>query len=607
MQYPKLYETASSRQTVEVFGGYNHNLRIADGEFFDMENLTSDHYPVLSPRQRRGVYAQAAAPAGLIGKDALCYADGEDFYINGYKIEDFTLCTGCDTCIHGTGCPQYAQDKTHCPKQLVSMGAYVIILPDKKYINTQDLTDRGDIEASFTSKSNVTFSLHKLDGTQYPTYIPTEQPPEPEDQALWIDTASVPHTLKQWSEASAAWIAVGTTYVRIACEGIADNFEKYDGITITGLADAAVAEQISTEQLAQLEGSAVIWDKGDDYIAIAGLLDSAMTVTSAITITRRMPHMDYVVEAGNRLWGCRYGTALGGEVVNEIYASKLGDFKNWNCFMGISTDSWVGSVGSDGQFTGAVTHLGCPLFFKENHLHKVYISSTGAHQLQDTACRGVQRGCHKSLAITGETLFYKSRSGIMAYDGSLPQDASYALGGTAYSSAVAGAYANKYYVSMMDTQGRWHLFVYDTAKGMWHREDALHAADFCACADELYAIDAETKQIITMLGSGEQTEKPVVWMAQTGAMGITSPDRKYVSRISLRLSMELGSRVLCRVQYDSCGGWEQLFCITGTDLRSFTVPIRPKRCDHLRLRLEGTGAVKLYSLTKTLEEGSDVI
>ena len=27
---------------------------------------------------------------------------------------------------------------------------------------------------------------------------------------------------------------------------------------------------------------------------------------------------------------------------------------------------WVGSVGTDGQFTGAITHLGYPLFFKEN-------------------------------------------------------------------------------------------------------------------------------------------------------------------------------------------------------------------------------------------------
>ena len=74
--------------------------------------------------------------------------------------------------------------------------------------------------------------------------------------------------------------------------------------------------------------------------------------------------MDFVIESGNRLWGCRYGKALNGETVNEIYASKLGDFRNWYCFAGISTDSYTASVGTDGAFTGAVTYMGRPIFFK---------------------------------------------------------------------------------------------------------------------------------------------------------------------------------------------------------------------------------------------------
>ena len=57
-------------------------------------------------------------------------------------------------------------------------------------------------------------------------------------------------------------------------------------------------------------------------------------------------------------------------MVNELYACKLGDFKNWNCFLGISTDSYVASVGTDGPWTGAVTYLGNPIFFKETCLHK---------------------------------------------------------------------------------------------------------------------------------------------------------------------------------------------------------------------------------------------
>jgi hypothetical protein len=40
MQYPKLKELNTSRQIVDTFLGYNHNLRIDDGEFFDMQNMT---------------------------------------------------------------------------------------------------------------------------------------------------------------------------------------------------------------------------------------------------------------------------------------------------------------------------------------------------------------------------------------------------------------------------------------------------------------------------------------------------------------------------------------------------------------------------------------
>ncbi len=65
MHYPTLTAPAVTRQTVDVFGGYHHSHRIRDGEFYHMENLTSDRYPLLSPRGRRGL-AVGAGCRGLI-------------------------------------------------------------------------------------------------------------------------------------------------------------------------------------------------------------------------------------------------------------------------------------------------------------------------------------------------------------------------------------------------------------------------------------------------------------------------------------------------------------------------------------------------------------
>ena len=74
MEYPTLNATDTSREIIEVFGGYNHNLRINDGEFYDMNNLTSSYYPVLAPRKQRGTYKTPSDnPTGMIWKDSFCY------------------------------------------------------------------------------------------------------------------------------------------------------------------------------------------------------------------------------------------------------------------------------------------------------------------------------------------------------------------------------------------------------------------------------------------------------------------------------------------------------------------------------------------------------
>ena len=630
MKLPELSELYTTREMIDAFGGYNHNLRIGDGEFYDMKNLTADDYPVLSPRHRRGVYESPKYPMGMLAKDAFCYVDGGELsymggalYINKSKIDGLTLNTKCDTCSDRFTCGERKANGV-CKKTLLSMGAYIIILPDKKYINTTDDTDCGKIEASVEVpyddvEGTVTFSLCKLDGSEFKNsddaQIPIRDtaPEEPYNYMYWLDTSGETHVLKQYSETSSQWTSVATTYIKIYdpdTDFVAAGFVAGDGITISGIDGDGAPTELNSTMVAR--------DVKKNYIVVTGIIDKVykqsaekyITDTSSyykkIKIERRMPHMDFVIESGNRLWGCRYGVNRDGKVVNEIYASKLGDFKNWNVFDGISTDSYAASLGTDGRFTGAVEHLGYPLFFKENCMHKVYGNYPANYQIQTTACRGVQNGCERSLAAVNETLFYKSRSGVCAYDGSLPQEVSSALGEVTYSDAVAGALGNKYYISMKDADNKWHLFVLDTAKGMWHREDDTQADEFCTCRGDLYYIDHADNQIKTVRGTGTLDTSPISWEAVTGLIGTDSPDKKYISRLDVRLSLGLGTKVTFYAEYDSGGVWEHLFTMEGTTLRTFAIPIRPKRCDHMRLKVVGIGEAKIYSICKTVEQGSDV-
>lgn len=168
---------------------------------------------------------------------------------------------------------------------------------------------------------------------------------------------------------------------------------------------------------------------------------------------------------------------------------------------------------------GAANYLGYPTFFKENVIHRIAISSVGAHQVTETVGRGVQSGSSKSLCVVNEVLYYKAREGVCAYDGSFPSAVGEALGDVRYHNAVGGGCGGKYYLSMQDGANAWHLFCYDTARGLWHREDDLHALCFTQMDGELYAIDAETKQLLAMHGSQGTPEAAVKWAAETGLIG----------------------------------------------------------------------------------------
>jgi hypothetical protein len=157
-----------------------------------------------------------------------------------------------------------------------------------------------------------------------------------------------------------------------------------------------------------------------------------------------------------------------------------------------------------------------------------------------------------------------------------------------------------------EEDNEWYFFVYDTKLGTWHKEDATHVLDFCTCRNELYFIDAETNEIKSVMGSGTEESNDVEFFAETGTLGVSAPDKKYVSRLLFRMSLGIGSVVHIDIQYDSCGEWEHLSTVNGTVLRTFTLPVKPKRCDHYRLRIYGRGEIKLYSITKTIEQGSDM-
>ena len=573
MMLPSLSPVSRTRSVLRQFGGYCHTKTCSDGQFYEMKNLSSRDAPLLRPRKQRGKIRQFSRPNGLFGRDKLCWVDGTDFYYNGFRVG-----TVADS-----------------EKQFVGMGAYILIWPDKKYYNIQT-GEFGDLGASFSSEGSVSFALSKEDGTIYEGYTASAQAPEsPEGGALWLDTSQPPNILKEYSSVSQMWVEIASTFVKMTFANIGKLFKQYDGVTISGCTGPAEG----------LNGSCIIRSRGDDWIVVPGILDMAFDQEEAVTICREIPDMEFLTESENRIWGCS-------SEKHEIYACKLGDPTNWNCFEGISTDSYAATIGSDGDFTGACTHLGNVLFFKEDMVHKVWGSRPANFQIANSPVRGVKKGSEKSLVIVNETLYYHSRNGVCAYDGSLPVSVSGPLGNLCYQNARGGNVGDCYYLSMEDEDGKWVLFVYDEGSGLWHREDETHVRWFARVGGELYFVE-EGNGLYTVNGStalyegdddslGEM-ESPVSWFCESGDMG--GDLYEYLTGLQFCFQLAPQSSVTIKLQYDG-GDWEIAGKVTALEKRVFTLPVIPRRCVFLRIRLEGQGDMVLYSIMKTTESSTEL-
>ena len=94
--YPTLRQAEKNSSVTENFLGINRRLRIGDGEFYDMQNLTSDDAPVLSTRKARGMplYEGVTDPHALIIGTAV-----EQGVYQGIFLDGATLRIGSSVCV----------------------------------------------------------------------------------------------------------------------------------------------------------------------------------------------------------------------------------------------------------------------------------------------------------------------------------------------------------------------------------------------------------------------------------------------------------------------------------------------------------------------------
>ena len=653
MALPQIPNIPRSREYMQDFKGYNHNLRIAENEFYDELNLSADNYPVLSTRKARYSKSISGVVLGAVGQ-------GEDIY---YAIND-----GKSVQINRNGERLLAYiDKDESDareRQLLFFGAWLLVFPDCYSFNTatgqhkkieyiassenldceivlqREVSERPGVYEDYDGFIATESEMSLMHGDYEGEYVVCVD--DKSGQILWAGTA-------YWTEDGDEWWSYEDESDKFQLKIVFPNALNIEKLAIDfSKLGMRSKSSLKTTFDAYVPDDEFIWGKNsNDGKTYANLIGYAMPYNkikivdgklygvvkksemsggekmfrlddkTIITVEEKRYLVDdfmfdYVIECQNRLWACYYGKK-DGKMVNEIFCTAWGTFNEWSYYESTGAASFTASIGTPGPFTGATVVNQNPVFFKEDYVHKVYVSSAGDHQVVTLNCLGLQEGSSKSLAHVNGYIIYKTRNDFVVFDGSNTTSISLNLGDANFKNVIAGASGNKYVMYCETASGSKRCFTYDTTLGIWHREDppSYTMRGMVLCDGKLCMVASSTSNtyLYEHDGGGMST---VQFLLETGEIGFSSPDKKYISRIDLRLSLFKGTHMQIFMQYDSDGIWESAGALLGTGPllnsiesapKMISLPILPRRCDHFKLRISGNGAFNLYSITKVLEQG----
>lgn len=623
MRYPILNALPRENRVVTGFGGYEHSGKAAENTFYDMSDLSSDGFPLLSTRARRGRWSVSGGgeyfPDGKI-----TFTDDEIqscAEVGGRTV----FCTKYGVYVNGERYPGIeTEDISPRIHRIVPFGRSFMIYPDGIFFEA----DGGSYTVKharyrFVNSNTLVKTCSSL-GTElvfddYGDVLPDEA----EEGTKFLKTGEERSYLYTFSDG--AWGNETEIWLKLSASNIGRYAYEGEPIVINGLCGRDVKAEIG----AFTSGTLRVFARGrpDESLLESG---GSMVVTSLV-ISRRMPELDHICEHGNRLWGCRYGDDGSGGFVNEIYASALGDPTVWDEFEGISTDSYRVSLGCSGEFTGICSLEGDVICFKEGHIVRVSGSEPSDYYVTVTPARGIKRGESDSLAVLNEKAFYRSDSGMTVFDGSMPYVISESLGGLEYVCTSAGKHRGKYYAAITEKGGKRAVLVYDTTKGMWHREsDRENIVTFAYSGGRLFAVcrretenggeysfwcvapDEDAAFDIfsdTPRPGAEYTyigEEPLEWYAVTGDICAKIPGTRIVRGIGFRITAEKNARLDIAVCCNNDSDFKRICSLDRPVDGYFRFCVNTPRCDCFRLRIGGTGGCTVHEMNVITEKTSEV-
>lgn len=545
---------SSRKKTVlqEKFGGLSHTDIASAADIYDLQNLTSDRFPLLASRPNRfKIYDSAGITALTAVGDVL-------YFVQGGKLlrSSMVEMTEYNYSINYMAAVEVLTDVGGLVTSIYVMGSQLILMPVMMVYHTEtgELRSMG---AAYTGAVNVS------DGYLY-------EEPAAANRITLSDTT--------WEEQG---FRVG--------DGISYSFTS-GSVTVSG---SAVIRAINGANADFYENSFA--DQTGGYGG---------------TITRSVPNMDYLLVCGNRLFGCKgdtvYASKLGDPFNFNVFDGVSTDSWFADCGSGGDFTACCEYLGYPYFFkTDAIYKLygSQPDGYR---LVKTDANGVKAGSNASLAVVGDTLFYHSPAGVCAYTGGYPSVILTPTEMGGYPAPGGWGAGdGRKYYLRLAMRIGYPVLLVFDTERNLWHKedgtvtpYVYTGYPGNGQRN--LYGA----ATDGIYIIGSPAFTLSQIDGTPQyigHREADVESFAEFGRATHGVLESKILWGLTVRLEVSSGAKIKISIAYDN-GRFNDVFARHYSERGVVSIPIKPERCDSYRLRISGKGEYLILAIARTYSE-----
>ena len=571
-----------------TFGGIDKREGAHDGAICDMLNMTSEHYPVLSTRGARATYADYGIIMSHLNLD---WEDGTEK----------TLMYVCDV----SDIPYYVYRKYDYESHSASLAVAMV----NNGGEIKDIMIYEDSAPTYSDAVGLYDSVRAIALNKRMLVIHKEfafcvRYDHDNDTLVHERIDYSWHAHENDLSDAMLWHGSDRTYLQIKLRRFTVNEELIHQQDVLCVRDYGIDDTehyltiLHKSHVNDLDGDECLLLECELNINVVASRDpdddqyyDPSTSYTYYSIMHKVPPLEHVCVCRDRIWGT---------VGNEIYSCASGDLRNWYRYDNTSADSFHAEIGAVLHFTGIASYAGSVYFFTQEDVYRLYGTTPDAFSLVALGTYGIDESESRSFAVASQMMYYNSVVGPVRFDGNSSYLIGAPLGSNVPQNAVGAGVGSKYYLSSGND-----LYVYDGQYGTWQVHSApMKVFDIGFFGGRAIVFGGLTAEYLDKKELEEASLFDNVLNSTVEFADISEGGIYGVCPMEFTLLVWLGEQASLSLSIQCDGGaWEQIYHTTEKGKHIHRVRYTPKsRCDYYRLRLEGIGEWRLYSLARSYSE-----